>query len=190
MITQSPFYLFSWAVGVCMLWLLWSLGIKRLFLDLFRERLFELRFQLFRLGMTGELPFDSETYRTIETLMCGLLRFGHRITFLTYIFGAVEQHRARQEKDYVDVAQQIALKISLLEPGTRDKLKEILEKVRAAIVLYSAFTSILFLFLFVVYKIAGRLDSRAENETKEVSFVIEREAYRAETTLPLRVAMA
>jgi len=99
---QSPVYLLSWVTGACALWLFWSLGIKRLFLDGFRERLFELRFELFRLGMSNELPYESDTYRTLEMLICGMLRFGHRITFLTYVMCVVEQQRAKKEKDFVD----------------------------------------------------------------------------------------
>jgi hypothetical protein len=170
---------------------LWSLGIKRLFLDAFRERLFELRFELFRLGMSGELPFDSETYRIFEMLICGMLRFGHRITFLTYILCLREQERAKKDKDFVDLSQQIALKISRLDPKTRSKLVEIMEGLRIATILYMAFTSLLFLLVLVRYEVAKVLGLlRPDHETERITFVIESEAYRSESMRGLRVAVA
>jgi hypothetical protein len=188
---QSPLYLLSWIVAACSLWLLWSLGIKRLFLDSFRERLFELRFELFRLGVSGELPFDSDTYRTLETLICGLLRFGHRISLLTFILCRKEQERAKKDKDFVDLSQQIALKISRLDPATQAKLLRILEGVRGATIVYMSFTSLLFLSVFTAYLTAKFLGVwHAMEKAKEISFVIEREAYLSESMRPLRVAAA
>jgi hypothetical protein len=185
---QNPIYLFSWVLGACALWFLWTLGIKRLFMDLFRERVFELRFQLFSLGMTNELPFDSDTYRTLETLMCGLLRFGHRITFLTFIFSRLEQNEAKKEKDYVDVSQQMALQISRLDANTQKKLREILAGVHLAIVLFMGFTSLLFLLTAAVLAVSKSLGLwRSERAEAELSGVIEREAYRSEARRPLYV---
>jgi hypothetical protein len=185
---QSPIYLLSWVGGACSLWFLWSLGIKRLVLDRFRERLFELRFELFCLGMSGELPFDSETYRTLETLICGLLRFAHRITLLTYLFSRIERERAKKDKNYVDLAQQIALMISREHPKTQAKLGKILEGLSSAITVYWAFTSLLFILVFAVFEVAKALGLwRPEQETEQITFVVEHEAYRAES---LRVAMA
>jgi hypothetical protein len=188
---ENSIYLLSWVAGLCALWFLWSLGIKPLVLDFFRERLFELRFQLFRLGMNGELDFGNDTYRTLETLLCGLIRFSHRITFLTFIFSLVEQEKAKKEKGYADLGQQIALKISRLDPDTQTKLKALLTGVRSAIILYLVFSSVLFMtiiFLYYVRRLVG-LGPKTD-DTDEISSVVEREAYRAEYLRGLRVAHA
>jgi len=188
---QSPLYLLSWVAGLCACWFVWNFGIKRTFLDLFRERLFALRFELFRLGMSDELPFDSDTYRTIETLLSGLLRFGHRITLSTYIFSSIEQERAKKSKDYTDVSLQIALKISRLEPKTRTKLMEILSGVRLAVVLYMGFTSLFCLTYLAALTVGRLLGLKRSNEAQErVAFVIEREAYRVESRRSLGAATA
>ena len=188
---QTPVYLLSSVVGLSTLWFVWSLGIKKLWLDRLRERLFEQRFELFRLGMSGELPFESDTYRSLEILFCGLLRFGHRITFLTYIFSTIEQKSAKQDKDYVDSSMQIALKISRLQPETQQKLTKILNDVRSELLRYMAITSLLFLGMAVVFTIAKIVGLwHPETAKEEVGRVIEREAYRAESMRPLRVALA
>lgn len=179
---QTSFYLLTWITGLCALWFIWDVAIKSLILDLFRDRLFELRFELFRLGMTGELPFDSPTYRTIETLICGLLRFGHRVTLLTVFCSKMEQDKAKTRKDFVDVGAQIALQISRLDPEVQCKLTATLEGLRRAILLYAAFTSLFFLAAFLILTIA-KVFGRTQPDRAEARFsgVIESEAYRAET---------
>ena len=188
---QNSIYLLSWVAGLCAVWFLWSLGIKPLVLDLFRERLFELRFQLFRLGMNGEIDFSNDTYRTLETQLCGLIRFSHRVTFLTFIFSLVEQEKAKKEKGYADLGQQIALKISRLDPDAQTNLKALLTNLRSAIVLYLVFSSVLFMTLIFVYNVRRLVGFGTKtDDTHEISSVVEREAYRAEYLRGLRVAPA
>lgn len=183
---QNPIYVLSAVTAACGLWFLWNLGLKPLFLDMFREQIFEVRFRLFRLGMIGELPFDSDAYRALETLLCGLLRFGHRVTFSTYIFSSVEQSRARKEdRDYVDVAQQIGLKVSRLAPETQQKVGAILSDARSAVILYIAFTSLIFLVLLVGWAVLRFLGIRRPSKAK-LSHPVEQEVYRAELRRPLR----
>jgi hypothetical protein len=188
---QNSIYLLSWVAGLCAVWFLWSLGIKPMVLDFFRERLFELRFQLFRLGMNGEIDFANDTYRTLETLLCGLIRFSHRITFLTYIFSAIEHEKAKKEKGYADLGQQIALKISRLDPNTQTKLKALLIDLKSAIVLYVCFSSVFFMTVVFFYHVTQLVGLRSKtDDTGEISSVVEREAYRAEHLRGLRVAHA
>jgi hypothetical protein len=188
---QDPIFLMSWVAGVCALWFIWNLGIRNLFLASLRERLFELRFDLFRLGMDGDLPFNSDTYRAIETLLCGVLRFAHRITVLTYFSSRIEQERAKSDKDYVDVSAQIALKISRLDPATQEKLTTLLTNARSAIVLYMAVNSLLFMAVIACFLVAKWLGLWSpDGARKELSAPIEREAYRMECNSPLRPAHA
>jgi hypothetical protein len=188
---QSPIFLVSWAAGLCALWFLWSLGIKRLLLDGFRERLFELRFELFRLGCDGSLPFDSDTYRSLETLINGLLRFAHRVFFMSYVLSRIEQEQAKKDKDYVDVSKQLALKISRLDPTARSKVIGILNSIRSAIVLYMTFSSLFLFALIMVLLFLKRLGLwRPDNAKAELSGVIEREAYRFGDRHPLKVVHA
>jgi hypothetical protein len=175
---HSPFYLLIWVTGVCCLWVLWDLGFRRVFLDLFRERIFELRYALFRLGMDGELHFDSDVYRTLEILMCGLLRFGHRMTLLTYIFSRVEQKEAKREKNHLDLSQQLELKISRLDPHVQPKVRALLHEVRRDILLYMAFTSLWFLAILFAGMVARGLGVWRSDR---VTNVIEQEAYWAES---------
>lgn len=188
---QSPVYLLSWVGAVCVAWFLWTLGVRPLMLDAMRERLFELRFRLFRLGTAGELSFDSEAYRALELLFCGLLRFGHRITFLTFLLSQIESERAKKEKDYVDVSNQIALKISRLTPEAQAKLGQVIEDMHKALIVYMALSSLFFLSIFLVMKVSKWLGLwHPENAKERVTRVIEREAYLAESRRGIRLATA
>ncbi len=179
---NSPLYLLVWITAACAIGLIWSLGIKRLALDMLRERLFELRFQLYTMGMEGELVYHDPAYRNFEALFCGLVRFAHRITFLTYIFSLRQQAQAMKDKDYVDVGQLLALSLSRLAPDTQRKLNEISESARTALVLYMVFSSPPLLVMVAAVGVAGRLGLiSAGNTKKQFSTPIEQEAYRYES---------
>jgi len=188
---QNPIYLVSAVASICGAYLVWSLGIRKLFLDLMRERLFELRFDLFRLAMSGELSFENDAYRSLETLFNGLLRFGHRISFLTWVYSSRAIARAQQEKDYVNVSSQIALKISRLNPEAQKKITRILDDVHTAVIVYMGVSSLFFLLIFSVSKLLGALGLVNFDKKKKVAReVIEREAYVSESRRGLRLAAA
>ncbi len=187
----SPIYILSTIASVCAAYLLWSLAIREFLLDGVREKLFGLRFDLFRLAMNGEVEFDNEAYRSLEILFCGLLRFAHRITFLTYLMSKIEAERAQKEKDYVNVSAQIALRVSRLAPETRAKMLKILEEMRDAMLIYIGLSSLFFIVVFVVYKVLHLLGIRRLEETKvEVVDVVSREAYIIESRRVPRLATA
>ena len=123
--------------------------------------------------------------------MCGLLRFAHRITFLTFVFSAVEIEKAKKEKDYVDISQQITLKITRLQPETQAKLGSILKDAHSVLLVYMALSSLFFLSIFAVVKVCKLLGVWHSDNTREgVTRVLEREAYLAETRRGLNLATA
>lgn len=186
-----PFYLFTWITAACVAGGIWSFGIKLLMLDWLRERLFELRFKLFEMGMEDEIPFDDPAYRSFELLFCGLLRFAHRITFLSYLFSARQRFRASKEKDYVDVAQQIALRVSRLNPATQAKFNEIAQQARYALMYYMVFSSFPLFLVIAALVLAKRIGLIKLDDAKEKIIVpIEQEAYQCEERSQLRVALA
>ncbi|MGH9605811.1 MAG: hypothetical protein ACRD3N_08935 [Terracidiphilus sp.] len=187
---QTPFYFLSTVAAICAAYFLWTIGIRKLRLDVLRENLFELRFQLFHLGMSGELPFDDDAYRAVEILLNGLLRFGHRISFLTYLLSQIETARAKKDKDYVDVSAQIALKIARVDPETQKKIRTILEKAHSAVIGYMALSSLFVLSLYVATKALGIFGVRLDGAKVNARDAIEREAYLAECRRGLRLAAA
>ena len=149
---KSEIYLTIAVVAVASLWFVWDLGIKKLFLDYFRERLFEIRFQLFQTAASGELPFDDEAYSISKRFFCGLfLRFGHRLTFLSFLLSIREQHFTKKDKDYADYAKQIELKVSRTPESVQPKLRKILAETHQAVTVYISISSLLFMIAALVW---------------------------------------
>jgi hypothetical protein len=164
------------------LWFVWDLGLKKLFLDSFREELFRLRFRLFELGASNEVAFDGEAYRATEALLCGLLRYGHRLTFMGFILSMKEETRRKKDREHIDYSKQIELKISRTSPTAQKELEGILSEVHRAVTIYIAVSSLFFMVAAVVLS-ALRAFNLVRNFGKgEISAVLESEAYRAETS--------
>lgn len=75
------------------LWLYFDL-FRKLRVDLTRKKLFEVRNELFYLGVDGTLSFDSKAYGLCRKTLNGYIRFCHRLTY--YRFCA---HRAFQTNE-------------------------------------------------------------------------------------------
>jgi hypothetical protein len=185
---RSEAYLTITIMAVAGLWFVWDLGIKKLFLDDFRERLFDLRFKLFEMGEADELPFDSEAYRAVETILCGLLRFGHRLTFMGFVFSALEEIKSKKTNEYVDYQKQIELKISRTSPATQERLWAILSELHKTVTVYIARSSLLFMASALVFAFLRTLNLFRNIGKREISAVLEREAYRAESRRHVRHA--
>jgi hypothetical protein len=71
---------------------LWFVGWRRYRLDVFRQRLFVLRDELFDLAGGADLAFDDYAYGGLRRLINNLIRFGHRATLfqllLVGLFGS------------------------------------------------------------------------------------------------------
>lgn len=188
---HNTIYLFSAVASVCAMYLIWSFGIRKLLLDKLRENLFNLRFQLFRLAMQGRIEFDGDVYRNLETLFNGLLRFGHRISVLTYVLSKFEIERASKEKDFVSFSSQMALRISRLDPDTQKKIQGVLGELDREVIKYMAQSSLLFMSMYLVFTALDAIGVVHLTERKqEVGRVIEQEAYFAESRRTMRLATA
>lgn len=64
----------------------WRLVLVPTFNDEFRQRLFELRRELFEFAGTESLPYNDPAYVEVRTMMNGMLRFGHEVTFVRMIW--------------------------------------------------------------------------------------------------------
>lgn len=75
-------------LGLILLFLLFYWAWQQYVIDVTRQRLFELRDQLFDMATQGTLQRDSETYRTLRKMFNATIRFTHEmdwVHFLTYL---------------------------------------------------------------------------------------------------------
>jgi hypothetical protein len=179
--TEGMIYVLVTVVSLSCVWSVWQFGFKPMFLDGFRQRLFELRLELFAFAEQGRISYDDEAYRAIEILLNGLIRYAHRMSFLTWVCTVRENARARREsKDIPDFGQQVALKIARLDPEMQIQISQLLSKVHSALALYLTANSLVFK-LAAVWVLILRMCRPVETKeqfTQQV-FVLEYEAYRS-----------
>jgi hypothetical protein len=97
-------------VGAAGCWVLWFFFIKDYRLSNFRESLFSLRDELVQCVAEGHLTFEDSAYVELRSLINGMLRFAHRVTFLSLITSVrsssvddPDQDPYRRWKDAVDL---------------------------------------------------------------------------------------
>lgn len=73
--------LFAYMVLGAILLTLWNVFIRRLFLDMYRQRLFELRENLFDYADSGKTSFKSEQYKILRDRLTNVMKFSGRIGF-------------------------------------------------------------------------------------------------------------
>lgn len=69
------------AFGLFCLWLLWCVLWRELHLDIFRQRLFNIRNELFRLAAGGGIAFNHPAYVLLRDRINFIIRFAHWFTF-------------------------------------------------------------------------------------------------------------
>jgi len=176
---HSPIHVAAFLLAVCGLWFVWAFGIKKLCLDFFRERLFELRFELFKLGASGAVPFESDTYRSLEILFNGLLRFAHRLTAASFFAALIQNAREKKDRDNIDFSKKLALKIARMPQASQASLHGILKNVNSAVVVYITLSSLPLLLLCICIWMI-RLCTVRTSVSEELSSAVEEDAYVCE----------
>jgi hypothetical protein len=72
-------------LGLIALWAFWYYLWKPQRVDIFRQKLFCLRGDLFDLAAKGTVPFDHPAYAQLRLLINGLIRFAHRASLPSLI---------------------------------------------------------------------------------------------------------
>ena len=75
-------------IVVVMLLFVWMVLDKRMHLDIYKDRLFQIREQWFDLALdeNSSLKFDSPTYRRVEWLLCRMLASAALFTVFTIVY--------------------------------------------------------------------------------------------------------
>jgi hypothetical protein len=97
--------------------------------DIFREKMFSLRDELFDCARKGDIDFNDPAYAMLRTTMNGFIRFGDRLSFLSFILYPLllgpELLAAALEKQRGDASFEARWKAHTgnLSPELRDKLE-------------------------------------------------------------------
>jgi hypothetical protein len=115
------------AIGLFALWFLYFVCWREHRIDTYRQRLFEVRDDLFDFAASGAIKFSDPAYVTLRDLSNGLIRFGHRLNFTRIVaialFGGIPDS-SRMQAWEVDVKTRPA--------AVRDKLLKAHAEIRKA----------------------------------------------------------
>ena len=74
----------SW-ISLALLWILFFWLYRDYRLDLFRQRLFSLRDELFDIAQDGQINFDQPAYELLRNAINGTIQYGHQLGFLDIV---------------------------------------------------------------------------------------------------------
>jgi len=114
-------------VSLLALWAFYSIAYADYRRDVYRQKLFGLRNELFDLAADGDLSFETPAYKTLRTTLNGFIRFGHRLRFSTLGTFILLEERAKAP-DAERFAMRWADEVAQLSPEIAMKLNTILMK--------------------------------------------------------------
>jgi hypothetical protein len=122
---------------------LWFVGWRGYHLDLFRQRLFAIRQELFDLAARGEVEFNGYAYGGLRQQINALIRFAHRLSFLrAAIIVTFSPPKPQGAAHSFESWQQ---SVAALDPAVRDRLRAIHLEVVFQMARYIVMTSPLLL---------------------------------------------
>jgi hypothetical protein len=91
-------------LSLLMLWFLYSFAYRDYRRDVYRQKLFALRNELFDLALAGDVSFETPAYQTLRTTINGFIRFAHHMQFGGLAIFIVNEELAKD--DAPDVFEQ------------------------------------------------------------------------------------
>ena len=82
-------------VLLCILYLVYNYGLKRVFLDYHRQKLFEYRDKLFDLFHSNDYKISENDYRKLRDLINVHIRYAHRTNILSIVYYVLLVKRKR-----------------------------------------------------------------------------------------------
>ena len=120
-------------VGILSLLSIWHWGLKRYFLDSFRQNIFLTRGKMFVYAAEGNIDFNHPAYGTIRTLMNGYIRFADRIDFFPMLVLFLLTKK-ETEKASLEFNRKLESEIASLNPGAQKELREYLKRTENEVV--------------------------------------------------------
>src|SRR6266576_646661 len=112
-------------ISLLALWVVYCLSYRDYRVDLFRQRLFELRDRVFDFARSGELSFDHPAYGILRSTINGFIRFGHRFgMFQIILFVSSIRRRDFQDAGELQFHERWRNATTDLPDSTREKLNQ------------------------------------------------------------------
>lgn len=143
------------AVSLLLFILFWQIVWKDFALDLFRQRLFDIRSELFDLSRKNpdKFTFNSPAYIEFESLINGMIRFGHDFNFFrVLLFYFFDRKLKKKGFSIIDsTVEATREKVDLINDRQIErKLYHIQDQINTQIILYLIKISPLFFLVFLL----------------------------------------
>src|SRR5690606_22651328 len=113
-------------LAVLLLWVLFFWLYRDYRLDLFRQKLFALRDELFDVAAAGDVGFDSPAYGMLRSTINGTIQYGHQLGFLDLLLPLAFTKRGPiADKGISDFDRRWQLACNALNADAQAKLKSI-----------------------------------------------------------------
>ncbi len=111
-------------IAIAILWVTLFWLYRDYCVDLFRQRMFALRDELFDEALRHNIPFDHGSYGVLRVAMNGFIRFAHQFNLAHFII-VVARHEvyARNEKGYSRKLEESMLGLTAAQKGALNKIK-------------------------------------------------------------------
>ena len=138
-------------VGLGLLWIFFHKIYLRYREDLFRQRMFDLRDQLFDLADTGTIDFNHPAYGLLRQTMNWFIRFGHRIRFFSvaWILFYIRPNREFEKAGIEEFNKLWERHTAKLEPEVKEKLDQLAAHMNLLVIDQFVFTSLMLLLTIV-----------------------------------------
>lgn len=160
-------------LGLCLLAVLVLFLWREHRVDAFRQRMFEIRDELFDFAAEGNISFDDPAYGSLRSLLNGYIRFAHKMS-LTRTFGMNCLRRFVPNPALERFVSVMLNPVDELPAGeVRDKLRQIYVRANFEVFRFVAWPTMLFLMPPILALLAGssflrRIKCRGDQIAKTV----------------------
>lgn len=134
-------------IALAGLWILFFFFYKRYRLDVFRQKMFAIRDDLFDLAQSGKLEFSSDAYKLFRTLVNVNIQFGHQLGFLNGLFICLASRNRQTPTPKFEQAWEKSQEG--LGEDVKVSLKKLRDRVHLCILEQMVFTSVVLMFSLV-----------------------------------------
>lgn len=143
------------ALGLCLLAVLILFLWREHRVDVFRQRIFLIRDELFDLAADGSMSFDDPAYGSLRTLLNGYIRFAHKVS-MTRTLGMFLLRRLVPNPALERSARELLRPIEEHpDDEVREKLRRICSRANLEIFRFVAWPSVIFLMPSILALLAG-----------------------------------
>ncbi|MGI9558227.1 MAG: hypothetical protein ACR2NQ_00975 [Thermodesulfobacteriota bacterium] len=146
-------------VGFLFVWAIWSFGLRPMLVDSFRQRVFEIRDEMFYYAAKSGVDFNHPAYGTLRTMMNGYIRFAHKIDSVLILAFTVYSLFRKEEtkKNSEDFKKRIESELSPLPEVQKKEMINFVKKTERELVWYVVYASPLFIAVAMPLALVGAL---------------------------------